>query len=65
MDVAVDGRLNIGMSYDRLNGLYRGSCVVQQSRVGVPEDVRRSPVEVDRAVDSLHHSPVNGKGIKR
>ena len=61
MDVAVDGGLNVGMSYDALNGLYRRSCVVQQRRIRMSEDVRRSPVEVDGASYTLHHTTMNRK----
>ena len=46
MDVAVDGGLNVRVPYNRLNGLHRGSRIIQQGCVGVPEDVGRSPVEV-------------------
>ena len=52
MDISVDGSLDIGVSYDGLNGLYRGSCIVQQRCVRMPEDVGRSPVEVDGATNT-------------
>jgi len=46
MNVAVDGGLNVRVSYNRLNGLHRGSRIIQQGCVGVAEDVGRSPMEV-------------------
>ena len=49
MDVAVDGGLDIRVSYNRLNGLHRRSRIVQQGCVRVAEDVGRSPMEVDCA----------------
>ena len=61
MNIAVDGGLNVRVSYNRLNGLHRGSRIIQQGCVGVPEDVGRSPVEVDCASYTLHHSPVDRK----
>jgi uracil phosphoribosyltransferase len=61
MDVAVDGGLNVRVAYNRLNGLYGGSRIIQQGCVGMSEDVRCSPVEVDGASYTLHHTTMNRK----
>jgi len=65
MDIAVDGRLNIGVPYDALYCLYRCSHIVQKGCVGVAEDMRSGSVEVYGAIDSLRHSSVNGEGDGR
>ena len=48
------------MSYNRLNGLHRGSRIIQQGCVGVAEDVGRGPVEVDCATDTAAISGLYG-----
>jgi len=61
MDVPVGCCLDIRITDDGLNGLDIRSGIVQQSRKAVPEHMRRSAMQIYRAVDPLHHAAMDTK----